>query len=137
MAERIILNEELLAFIVRAGSRSDSVNFVTSPELSLQLGLMYRTTETPVRLHKHNTITRQVDSTLEFILVQDGECLVKLFSESDSKSYCEVSLLSGDCILIVCSTHSITFSKPTYLLEIKQGPYLADHDKVFLEPEHY
>jgi hypothetical protein len=134
VAEKVILNEELLALVVRAGSRSDSVNFVTSPELSLQLGLMYRTSETPVKLHKHNSIMRQVDSTLEFILIQDGECLVRLFSES--KSYCEISLLTGDCILIVCSTHSITFSKPTYLLEIKQGPYLADRDKVFIEPEH-
>jgi hypothetical protein len=133
MVEKIEINGNLLAIIIRANDRSDSIEFITPNNLSFQLGLMFRNPSTPVKLHQHKARTRVIEATLEFLLVQDGQCILKIYSEEFVDYFREVELNTGDSALLISGKHSIKFVKPTHLLEVKQGPYSREDDKILLE----
>jgi hypothetical protein len=124
-------NNELLALVIRSSAKASGVNFLTNPENEFQLGLMTRDEGSPVLLHKHNSISRTVHGTQEVILIRSGSARVTI-SDENLESACEFFLGKDDVVLLLQGSHAIDFLEETELLEIKQGPYVAELDKTYL-----
>ncbi len=122
---------QLLALVIKGNAKVSGVSFLTNPENELQLGLMTRDIDSPVLLHKHNSIARTVHGTQEVIVIRSGRARVKV-SDENLESIHEFVLEKGDTVLLVQGSHAIDFLETTEILEIKQGPYVADLDKTYL-----
>ncbi|HRT84940.1 MAG TPA: hypothetical protein P5523_09905, partial [Bacteroidales bacterium] len=86
-----------------------------------------------IAAHIHNMQTRQVIYTQETLIIRKGRIKVSLFS-SGKEFVCEKILESGDLILLCGGGHSFEVIEETSMIEIKQGPFVGDKDKIRFEP---
>lgn len=128
-----MLDGTVLAIVVRSDFEPQGIEFITDNSEELQLGVMLRSQSTPVELHKHLPVDRQLKSTKEFIWIRFGHCEIRVFSDVDEEMYRQFELFTGDCVLLLAAKHSIDFLIPSSLLEIKQGPYIQVFDKAFYQ----
>lgn len=120
------------AIVIRSEARLTGVSFLTEPRNSFQIALMTRDQNSPVKQHIHNSVKREIHDTQEFLLVRQGRMTVQLF-DTNSKPNHLINLYRGDCILLSRGAHGIQFDNTCELLEVKQGPYVFDEDKKYIE----
>jgi mannose-6-phosphate isomerase-like protein (cupin superfamily) len=126
-----------LSVIIRSSFRKDGIEFFTPGDFSQQLGYMNRPAGYIIDPHVHNVVERQVTLTQEVLYVKSGIVRVDFFD--DDKTYLESRLLyTGDVILLAAGGHGFEIIEDAEMIEIKQGPYCGDEDKVRFahSPEH-
>lgn len=129
MIERIEYDGTLLAMIIRAEYSSDGIEFFTPPEFSQQLAYMNRPKGHVVDSHEHNLVPREVSLTQEVLIMRSGRVRVDFFD--NDRNYLESRELgSGDVILLASGGHGLTMLEQSELIEVKQGPFAGDDDKV-------
>ncbi len=120
---------KIIAIIIPSEFNKDGIYFFTPNEYSQQLAYMKRPNGYIISSHKHNFALRQVFNTLETIFIKKGRIRVDLFS--DEKEFIEShELKTGDVILLVSGGHGFEMLEETEMIEVKQGPFLGDQDKV-------
>jgi mannose-6-phosphate isomerase-like protein (cupin superfamily) len=128
MIDRIILQGQELALIVRAGFHKDGIEFFTPGSYSQQIGYMNRPTGYVIAPHVHNPVAREVHYTNEVLFIRSGRLRVDFYSED--REYLESTILAaGDVILLARGGHGFEMLESTEIIEVKQGPYAGDHDK--------
>ena len=129
MIETLSINGGICAIIVRKDFSSDSIEFFTKHDDTLQLGYMNRKKGYKIEPHEHKKVERIVDQTNEVLFIKSGSVKIKFFNEN--YQYCRFSILyEGDTVLLMNYGHSFEMLEDTEILEVKQGPYLGDDDKV-------
>ncbi len=123
-------DNNLLAILVRGTYKVKGVNFVTPLWTSMQIGIMNRGPNSPVRRHKHNLVKREIKGTSEFIIVRSGKARVKIFNNYGEFVY-SASMYRNDSIYFVSGGHSVDFPTTCEILEVKQGPYNELNDKEY------
>ena len=132
MKENIILNEKLIAIIIRSQFSKDGIEFFTPNDFSQQLGYMKRKKGYQIDPHIHNSVSREIMLTQEVLFIKSGKVRVDLYD--DHKKYHESRILNrGDIILLANSGHGVVMLEESEIIEIKQGPYLEKDDKVRFE----
>lgn len=132
MVEQVTHDGSILAIIVRAGYREEGVHFFTPDSFSQQLAYMRHPAGKVIEAHTHNIIERTVMHTQEVLVVKSGRLRVDFFSpEVDFLESRE--LTAGDTILLASGGHGFQALEDLEMLEIKQGPYAGERDKVRLE----
>lgn len=129
--EYITHKGEQLAVILRIGGGSPGIRFVTGPDAPLQLGEINRPAGDSIPPHAHNLGARTITETHEFLHVISGTLKVDLYSDQKAPVATRV-LTAGDTILLTGGAHGFEFITPCHLIEVKQGPYLGEHDKTYL-----
>ena len=124
------LKSNICGILVKKEAHFQSLNFLTNPKDEFQLGVMNRGPESPVFKHKHNSISRNIKKTSEFLLIRSGEALLTIWSE-DNELIDNYVLNAGDSILLISGYHEINFLSDCQILEIKQGPYEKNLDKTY------
>jgi mannose-6-phosphate isomerase-like protein (cupin superfamily) len=133
MIERVILQGQVLAIIIRRSFRKDGIEFFTPNSYSQQIGYMNRPAGYIIAPHVHNAVPREVQFTKEVLLIRSGRLRVDFYS--DQQTYFESAILeAGDVILLAYGGHGFEMLEPTEIIEIKQGPYAGDQDKTRFEP---
>ncbi len=132
MIERIAFNGQELALIVRRDYRGEGIQFFTPSSYSQQLGYMNRPKGYVIAPHVHKPVTREVHFTKEVLLVRSGRVRVDFYSEERQYLYSSV-LEVGDVILLAYGGHGFEMLEPSEIIEVKQGPYAGDQDKVRFE----
>jgi hypothetical protein len=128
MIERIEHQGQELALIVRREFRCDGIEFFTPGTYSQQVGYMNRPGGYVIEPHVHNPVSREVEYTKEVLLIRSGRVRVDFYSEQ--RQYLESRILeSGDLVLLARGGHGFEMLEPTEIIEVKQGPYVGDHDK--------
>ena len=129
MREILKLNNKIIAIIIRAGFSKNGIEFFTPNDFSQQLGYMKREKDYHIEPHIHNAISREVMLTQEVLFIKSGKVRVDFYS--DDQEYYESKILnSGDIILLANSGHGIVTLEESEIIEVKQGPYLEEEDKV-------
>ena len=129
MRETLKLNNKIIAIIIRADFSKNGIEFFTPNDFSQQLGYMKREKGYHIEPHIHNSIAREVMLTQEILFIKSGKVRVDFYS--DEKDYFESRILnSGDIILLANSGHGIVTLEESEIIEVKQGPYLEEEDKV-------
>jgi hypothetical protein len=126
---KIINNGRTIAIIITAEFQKDGIHFFTPSEYSQQLAFMKRPGGYIVSPHTHNLVPREVINTLETLFIRKGKVRVDFYSEE--KEFIEsYELKTGDVILLVSGGHGFEMLEETEMIEVKQGPFLGDQDKV-------
>jgi hypothetical protein len=133
MIENIYNERKHLATILRSSFSKKGVNFFSEKSNELQLGFMSYDTGHAIKPHKHNKIERQIFSTQEVLIIKKGKLKVNFFNDENSliSSYI---LFAGDVILLISGAHGFEVLEKVDFIEVKQGPYIEEQDKVRFDP---
>ena len=127
--EQITYNNQILAIIIKADYSKDGVEFFTPNDFSQQLAYMKHPQGKVIEAHTHNVVSREVKYTKEVLLIRKGRLRVDFYD--DTKNYLESRVVSaGDVILLAYGGHGFKCLDDVEMIEIKQGPYLGEQDKV-------
>lgn len=133
MIEHITHEGKLLSIIIRTHYISDSIQFFTPNEFSQQLGYMNRPKDYVIPPHVHNPVQRNVQYTQEVLFIKSGKVRVDFYD--DNKIYLESRILyKGDVILLAYGGHGFQMLKQSEIIEVKQGPYAGENDKIRFNP---
>ena len=128
MISKVELQGKLYAMIMSAQFSNEGVNFVTPDEASLQLGFMKHAAGKKIKAHIHMPATRNLYYTHEVLILKRGKLRVDFYDEQ--KNYLESRILkAGDIILLESGGHGFEVLEEIEMIEVKQGPYIADADK--------
>jgi len=133
MIEEIRDGETIMAIIMRHSYKADGIQFLTPDSFSQQLGYMNRPKGYVIKPHLHNPVSREVQYTNEVLFIKSGRVRVD-FYDNDQR-YLESRILeTGDIILLIVGGHGFEMLEVSEIVEVKQGPYVGEHDKVRFEP---
>lgn len=133
MTEQITYKDKLLAIIICADFHKDGISFFTPDDFSQQLGYMNRPKDYVIEPHVHNLVERKVDLTQEVLVIRSGKVRVDFYD--DNRNYLESRILqTGDIILLAHGGHGFKMLEPTEMVEVKQGPYCGEQDKIRFNP---
>jgi mannose-6-phosphate isomerase-like protein (cupin superfamily) len=114
-------------------SETETIEFFTPGDFSQQLGYMNRPKNYVIEPHLHNQINREVHLTNEVLFIKSGKIRVDFYDQH--KQYFESYILNkGDIILLVLGGHGFEMLEKSEIIEVKQGPYAGDKDKVRFDP---
>ncbi len=107
----------------------DGLHFVTKSDEELQVAVMKWGAGTKIDPHVHPPRQRTIETTGEVIVVKTGRVLVDFFNSR--REYVDTRVLtSGDVMIFKSGGHSFAFIDDSELVEVKQGPYQYDKDKI-------
>ena len=133
MIENILLNDKILSVIIRANYKSNGIEFFTPDDFSQQLAYMNRPKNHVIPPHVHNPVQRNVSLTQEVLYIKSGKVRVDYYD--DEKNYLESKILNqGDVVLLASGGHGFQMIEDSEIIEVKQGPYSGEMDKVRFEP---
>lgn len=126
--EHVRAGDQLIAIIVSSGHNPNATEFITSPELNLQVGFVRYSAGGCIQPHSHLPLERNTVGTNEILLVRSGKVLVSL-RDDQRRVVAERTLEEGDLLLMVSGGHGFEMVDDTVMLEVKQGPYLGVAEK--------
>ena len=129
MIEEIKNREQLLSIIIRAHYKKDGISFFTPGDFSQQLGYMNRPKGYVIDPHVHSLVERKVVLTQEVLYIKSGKVRVDFYD--DERVYLQSRIVeTGDVILLAAGGHGFEMLENSEMIEIKQGPYCGDEDKI-------
>lgn len=133
MIEEIRDGDTVISIILRRDYKAEGIQFLTPDSYSQQLGYMNRPEGYVIKPHVHNIVSREVHYTNEVLFIKSGKVRVDFYGAD--RGYRESRVLEcGDIILLICGGHGFEMLEPTEMIEVKQGPYVGEQDKVRFEP---
>jgi mannose-6-phosphate isomerase-like protein (cupin superfamily) len=133
MIEKIFHNNVVLSIIIRRDFKANGIEFFTNDGHSQQLGYMNRPKDYIIKPHVHNLVPREVVLTQEVLFIKSGKVRVDFYD--DDKIYLESrDLDAGDVILLAAGGHGFKMIEDSEIIEVKQGPYCGEMDKVRFDP---
>jgi mannose-6-phosphate isomerase-like protein (cupin superfamily) len=118
----------LLAVILSYRFSEPGIHFFTPDELSQQLAFIRHPAGKIIAPHVHNPVPRQVHYTQEVLFIRRGRLRVDFYDHE--RSYLESRILgAGDVILLIEGGHGFEVLEEVEMIEVKQGPYVGEHDK--------
>jgi len=126
--EKIEHEGKTFAIVIRKDFESEGVNFVTTKDNSLQLGILKHKKGHEIKPHVHTENERVIKDTQEVLYVAYGKVRIDFY---DINERFESTILNeGDVILLIQGGHGFEIIEDSKIIEIKQGPYLSpDVDK--------
>ncbi len=123
---------KIIALIIPADFQKDGLEFFTPNDFSQQLAYMKHPKGKLIDPHIHNLVIREVHLTQEVLIIRKGKIRVDLYS--DNLDFLEsVVLIGGDVILLASGGHGFEMLEETEMIEVKQGPYAGENDKIRFE----
>lgn len=120
---------QLFAIILRHSFEKDGIAFFTDNNFSQQLGYMKRPAGHIIQPHKHLHVKREVLQTQEVLFIKSGRVKVDFYSDNH-QLLGSTQLSRGDVILLASGGHGFEMLENSEIIEVKQGPYDGDHDKI-------
>jgi hypothetical protein len=133
MVEKIVYKELLLGILLRGSFEKRGIEFFTDDQSSQQLGYMKREKNYDIIPHRHNLVSRDVRNTQEVLFIKSGKVRVDFYDNSEVYVFSKI-LNPLDTILLCDGGHGFHFLEESEIIEVKQGPYLEERDKVRFNP---
>ena len=127
--KEIIFFEKLFAIIVSNNFQKDGITFFTENESSQQLAFMKHPKGKVIEPHFHNPVKRTIYDTQEVLYIKKGTLKVD-FYDDEKKTLGSEFLNKGDLIMLMKGGHGFSVIEDLEMIEIKQGPYLGENDKI-------
>lgn len=129
MIEQLVHQNVLLAIIIKNNHYQPGIEFFTPDEFSQQLAYMSRPKGHIIEPHIHKHVERKVVLTQEVLLIKSGKVRVDFYD--NKQNYVDERILGkGDVILLAAGGHGFEILDDAEIIEIKQGPYVAEEDKI-------
>jgi hypothetical protein len=134
MIEEVEIHGRWCATIVRRGFHRPGIHFFTPTEASQQLGYMAHPAGHRIRPHVHVEVTRAVTRTQEVLFLRKGRVRVDFYGDGHARVESRF-LEEGDVILLASGGHGFEVLDACEMIEVKQGPYAGDADKILLDDD--
>ena len=132
MVEKIEWNGKIFALVLRGNYEPEGVNFITSRDNPLQLGILRHQQGSKIKPHTHKGLPKTISEVQEVLHIEYGKVEAE-FYESAGKKIKTVVLNSGDTILLLSGGHGFNILDDSKIIEVKQGPYRGfEEDKELL-----
>ena len=132
MIKKYINNNQLIAIIIKKDYSNEGINFFTPNDFPEQIAYMNHKKDTIVKAHVHNAIERTISITQEVLIIKKGKLRLDLYTQE--KEYIESCIIEkGDIIFLASGGHGLKCLEDVEMIEVKQGPYLGEKDKVRFE----
>lgn len=129
MIKTVVDNDNVIAIIGRDNYLPSSNEFLTDEQDLLQLGFISYPENHSIKPHKHINFERSTMGTNEFLILKKGKVRLNLYD--DKKNLLETYILNkGDWVLLLGGSHGFEIIETCVMLEVKNGPYAGDKDKV-------
>ena len=129
MIEEIRHGDVLLAIIIPATFDEPGIHFCTENDASQQIAFMRHPEGKEIVPHVHNSVDRHITDTQETLFIRKGSLRVDFYTQE--KEFLESRTLNaGDVILLVAGGHGFEALADLEMIEVKQGPYVGEADKV-------
>ena len=130
--EQVIHKKKVYSLIVRSKNqfKKEGVNFVTKKKHLFQLGFLKHKKNHKIKSHIHLKKIRNISYLSECLLVKKGIIKVIFYDEKKKNIKQDKILKKGDLILLFNGGHGFEVLKDVEIIEIKQGPFYKDKDKV-------
>lgn len=128
LVQEVVFEDQLFAIIISANFKQPGIHFFTPNTLSQQVAYMRHPVGKHIQPHVHNPVPREVFYTQEVLLIKRGKLRVDFYT--NQQDYLESYILNaGDVILLVQGGHGFEVLEELEMIEVKQGPYVGEHDK--------
>jgi hypothetical protein len=127
--EEIFIDSVLCAILLKAGYDESGIRFFTSNDLSQQLASMSYKPGKIIAAHTHQPVRREVLYTQEALFIRKGKLRVDFYSAEQEYRLSRI-LKTGDVILLISGGHGFEVLEELNMVEVKQGPYAGDKDKL-------
>jgi len=127
--EQLTLDNQVIAIIIRREFSKPGIEFFTPGDFSQQLGYMKHKKGDTIQEHIHVLHVREIQYTQETLFIKSGTVRIN-FYRPDKSFFTSRELKTGDVILLASGGHGFEFLEETEMIEVKQGPYCGDQDKV-------
>jgi len=107
----------------------DGIQFFTKEE-DLQIGFMVHPQGHEVIPHKHKKVQRSINGTTEVLIVVTGSIELLLYGTTE---VIVEEVKAGQAAMLINGGHSIRAIEDAKIWEVKQGPYLGQDDKEYIE----
>jgi mannose-6-phosphate isomerase-like protein (cupin superfamily) len=129
MTDTIEYNGKLIAIIISADFAKKGIHFFTADDSPQQLGYMNRPAGYVIPPHAHKPLPRTITESQEVLFIRSGKVRVDFFD--DDEYFIESRVVEqGDVILIASGGHGFEIIEDAEMIEVKQGPYMGDAEKV-------
>lgn len=135
MIELINFNKLRLAILIRKSFKNDGIEFFTNQNDSQQLGYMTRDKGHEIIPHRHKIVERKVEVTQEVLFIKSGKVRVDFYNNKEEYLKSRI-LYQGDIILLIDGGHGFFMLEKSEIIEVKQGPYCGNEDKVRFNKEN-
>ena len=120
--------DQVLGLIIRSDYSSEGTEFITPDSYKQQVGFIVYPRGGVIEPHVHNELERELVGTSEVLVVRKGHCWVDFYLD-DKSFHSSYELKCGDILVLVSGGHGFRMIEPTVFLEVKQGPYIGEHEK--------
>lgn len=127
--EKIIFSNKLYAMLLRNSFKKEGITFFTENDSSQQVAYMKHPVGKVIEPHFHNSVKRIIYDTQEVLYIKKGILKVDFYDINQNIQGSEF-LNEGDLIILIQGGHGFSVVEDLEMIEIKQGPYLGDNDKV-------
>ena len=127
--EQIRSDNQVIAILIRHEFSKEGIEFFTPGDFSQQLGYMKHKVGDTIQEHVHILHIREVKYTQETLFIKKGRVRINFYNH-EKTFFTSRELKTGDVILLASGGHGFEFLEETEIIEVKQGPYCGDHDKV-------
>lgn len=126
--EIIKKNNKIIAMVLRKNYKNKGIKFFTPRSFSQQVAQMSYDKGKQINCHYHKDIKKNNIKTQEVLIMKSGKMKVFLFDKK--KFICSKILNGGDLILLASGGHGFKILKKSVFIEVKQGPYSPEKDKI-------
>jgi hypothetical protein len=134
MIEHVVHDGALYALIVRRDFEQPGVHFFTPGTFSQQLGFISHPSGHRIAAHVHREVQRDVFRTQEVLMIRKGRLRVDFYRSTGEPLDSRI-LEAGDVILLASGGHGFEVLDACEMIEVKQGPYMGDQDKILFSRE--
>lgn len=132
MVEHIDIAGRVYAIIIPVSYENQGIEFHSKPTDSLQIGSMMWDANHHIQGHKHLSHPRSVEFSNEAIFITKGKVKINFLGELGEILMSRI-LRAGDVVLLLDGGHSFDIIEDARMIEIKQGPYVGESDKLRYE----
>lgn len=107
-------------------------DFVTSPEQSIQVGILHKSAGEKIPSHQHRPTSKNVIGCQEVLILSKGKMKVEIYSP-ENEFIASIIIGPGQMFIQYTGGHAFEVIEDVQFIEIKQGPYTPE-DKVIFNP---
>jgi hypothetical protein len=133
MIKEITYKKKLYALIIKESYQNKKgISFFTKNSANQQIGFMSHPKNYLIKPHRHQKRETKIFITSEVIILQKGKLRVDFYNPKKNYLF-SIILKKNQIIMLVHGGHGFKVLEPVKMLEIKQGPFVLNKDKIKFE----
>ena len=131
--KNIFVDKKIVAKVFKYQNKSfKGIEFFTASNLNMQIGLMGHSKNHIIKPHFHINRKKIVKQMSELLIIFSGQLRVYVYNKKKLRDK-SLILNKKDMILLISGGHGFKVLKKLEMLEIKQGPFIGEKDKMRLK----